>query len=126
MKKRKTIQQQLVFDALNELQNHPTAQEIHDKIQRQHNSISIATVYSNLKKLVKSKEVRSLSFDRRADRYDHNTTEHYHLRCRDCGAFCDLPGVPMMKIDTQIAENSGYTVEGYEILFHGTCPACQK
>lgn len=126
MQKRKTVQNQLVIDALHELRGHPTAQMIHHKIQEKYDGISIATVYSNLRSLAEDDVVRVLSFAGRSDRYDCNPAEHYHIRCQSCGAFCDLPVEGLAEVNPQIAEASGYTVINYEILFHGICPDCQK
>ena len=126
MRKRKTVQQQLVIDALHELNNHPTAQEIHSMIQKKYDGISIATVYSNLKSLAENGEVRVLSFAGRSERYDCDLMEHYHIRCQNCGNFCDLPAAGIAEVNKQIAELSGYTVKSYEILFHGVCPNCQQ
>lgn len=125
MRKRKTIQQKLVFEALNALCDHPTAQEIHTKVQQAHQNISIATVYSNLKSLAESGAVRVLSLAGRSDRYDKNLVEHHHIYCQRCGALCDLPPVKTAQVDARLAETSGYIVTGYEVLFHGLCPQCQ-
>lgn len=126
MQKRKTVQNQFVVDALHELGGHPTAQMIHHKIQEKYDGVSIATVYSNLKSLVEDGAVRVLSFAGRSDRYDCNPVAHYHIRCQSCGAFCDLPAEGIAEVNKEIAETSGYAVTGYEILFNGLCPDCQK
>lgn len=126
MRKRKTIQQIFVVEALQELTGHPTAQEIHSKIYQKYDGISIATVYSNLKNLIQSGDVRVLSFIGRADRYEMNQKEHYHIRCQNCGNFCDLPAEGMNAFDSQVTDACGYIIKSHEIMFHGICPECQK
>ena len=51
MTKRNTIQRSLVFEAVNRLQCHATADEIYEDIVREHPHISRATVYRNLNML---------------------------------------------------------------------------
>ena len=126
LRKRKTIQQKLVCDALKELTGHPTAQDVHQKIQETYRGISVATVYSNLKQLVQNGQLRVLSFAGRADRYEMNLTQHYHIRCQQCGEVCDLPATGLHEIHAHIADASGYLVTGHEILFYGLCPTCQE
>ena len=48
---RNTIQRQLVLSAVRQLQNHPTADEVYQKVQKSCPTISRATVYRNLKLL---------------------------------------------------------------------------
>ena len=48
---RNTIQRQLVLSAVRQLQNHPTADEVYQEVQKNCPTISRATVYRNLKLL---------------------------------------------------------------------------
>lgn len=48
---RNTLQESLVFVAVNELRNHATADEIYELIVKKYPGISRGTVYRNLNKL---------------------------------------------------------------------------
>ena len=126
MRIRHTIQYSLVKQALQELGGHPSAQEIHERIQKHYNGISIATVYSNLKTMAQDGEVRVLSFAGRTDRYDYNLSPHDHILCQRCGRFCDIETTITRKIDALAAKTSGYIVKGHETQFFGICPVCQQ
>ena len=52
MAKRNTIQRQLVIAAVRFLANHPTAEEVYDRITMEYPDISKGTVYRNLNSLV--------------------------------------------------------------------------
>ena len=52
MVRRNTIQCSLVFEAVNTLKCHATADEIYDAIVKQNPTISRATVYRNLNRLL--------------------------------------------------------------------------
>ena len=54
MAKRNTIQRQLVIAAVRFLANHPTAEEVYDRITMEYPDISKGTVYRNLNSLVES------------------------------------------------------------------------
>ena len=55
---RNTIQRQLVLSAVRQLQNHPTADEVYQEVQKNCPTISRATVYRNLKLLAEEGEIR--------------------------------------------------------------------
>ena len=54
MAKRNTIQRQLVIAAVRFLADHPTAEEVYDRITMEYPDISKGTVYRNLNSLVES------------------------------------------------------------------------
>ena len=54
MTKRNTIQRQLVIAAVRFLADHPTAEEVYDRITMEYPDISKGTVYRNLNSLVES------------------------------------------------------------------------
>ena len=90
MMKRKTIQRSLVLDAVNKLHNHATADEIYDAVIIEHPNISKATVYRNLNTLSEMGEIRKLEIPGGADRYDHCTHNHCHIKCDKCGRLFDV------------------------------------
>ena len=90
MMKRKTIQRSLVLDAVNKLHNHATADEIYDAVIIEYPNISKATVYRNLNTLSEMGEIRKLEIPGGADRYDHCTHNHCHIKCDKCGRFFDV------------------------------------
>ena len=54
VQKRNTIQRQLVISAVRSLSNHPTAEEVYNRIVLDYPDISKGTVYRNLNSLVDS------------------------------------------------------------------------
>ena len=87
---RNTIQKQLVLDTVRRMTNHPTVEEIYERIVMEHPSVSKGTVYRNLNILAQQGEILRVQFPNAADRYDFNTRQHYHIRCRYCGKVDDV------------------------------------
>ena len=71
MAKRNTIQRQLVIAAVRFLADHPTAEEVYDRITMEYPDISKGTVYRNLNSLVESGLLGKVSVPSGADRFDH-------------------------------------------------------
>ncbi len=126
MMKRKTIQRSLVLDAVNKLHNHATADEIYDAVIIEHPNISKATVYRNLNTLSEMGEIRKLEIPGGADRYDHCTHNHCHIKCDKCGRLFDVDMDYISGLESNIRDTRGFDFTGYDIIFRGTCPDCKK
>ena len=90
VQKRNTIQRQLVISAVRSLSNHPTAEEVYNRIVLDYPDISKGTVYRNLNSLVDSGLLHRVSVPSSADRYDHMLTKHYHVQCVKCHRFMNV------------------------------------
>ena len=80
-----------VLDQIREHKDHPTADTIFAELRTKDPSISLATVYRNLKLLSELGEIRRLTFVSGADRFDPTVQTHYHFVCEKCGRVYDVP-----------------------------------
>ena len=129
MVERNTIQQKIVFDKVEELYSkhiHATADEIFQAINLEHPTISRATVYRNLNKLVATGQVNRIEIPNSADCFDLVTKTHYHMKCIKCGQVSDviLPEVP--SFIQSFKSIHGDEITGFDILFKGICSKCRK
>lgn len=131
VQKRNTIQKKLVLEAVSQLQNHPTAEEVYKHIVKIYKNISKGTVYRNLNILAQEHQLLKVLVMDGADRFDHNTAEHNHIKCDICNKCYDIPEDRISQIDKMIfinkelEEKSGFIINGYEVLFRGICPKCR-
>lgn len=125
MEKRNTIQRELILKAVAQLGNHPTADEVYAQVIKYYHSISKGTVYRNLALLAAEKKILKISMPNGADHYDHNTFDHCHVRCSKCGEMSDII-VKTPDILGSIIDNGGYNRLGFDIVFSGICPKCDK
>ena len=126
MMKRNTIQRSLVFEAVNKLQCHATADEIYEAIVKEHPNISRATVYRNLKLLSETGVIRKMEIPGGADRFDHQCHDHCHVKCEKCGRVFDVDMEYIAGLEKNIKDHHGFSFTGYDILFRGICPNCQE
>jgi Fur family peroxide stress response transcriptional regulator len=78
-----TPQRIAVLEAINELKNHPTAENIIEYIRKNHPNISSATVYKVLDALISCGLIKRVKTERDVMRYDANMGSHHHLYCSD-------------------------------------------
>ena len=126
MIRRNTIQRSFVLKAVNKLRCHATADEIYNEIHKEHPTISRATVYRNLKLLSEVGEIRRLEIPGSADRFDHISCNHYHVKCEVCGRLFDVDMDFVSGLEKEIRDAHGFDFTGYDIIFHGICPECKK
>lgn len=122
---RMTPQRQAILSYLMNTKSHPTADEIYRALESTFPSMSVATVYNNLKVFVESGLVRELTFGDASSRYDADLTDHYHAICGSCGKIVDFHHPPIAEVENTAAEATGFIVNGHRVEVHGTCPECR-
>lgn len=122
---RVTAQRLAVAEVLAESDDHPTAQEIYQRVQARFPHITMSTVYNTVNILAKSGFIQPLSF---ADgtRYDANPSPHANLVCLQCGSITDALDTDdvMSRLREQITTHSGFQVISQRVDFYGLCPQC--
>ncbi len=120
---RNSKQRDAVLRNLSERYDHPTAEDVYLSLKKDFPSISLATVYRNLKLLESEGMILKITTDD-SDRFDGHTHEHYHFTCRDCKRVLDLELQEGADINS-LAKNFGGTITSHALMFFGTCPDCK-
>ena len=122
---RNTVQKKIIYDALTELADHPTAEEIYERVRMSYPSVSRGTVYRVLSQMEPSGKVRRIKVGDGADHFDHRTDDHLHFHCDVCGRVYDIDE-GKVSISIEINEGEGNIINGYDILFSGVCENCKN
>jgi Fur family transcriptional regulator, peroxide stress response regulator len=123
---RVTPQRLAVYEALASTPDHPTVQELFDRLQAAFPALSQATVYNTLEVMVDMGVARELhTAGDGAVRYDANITPHAHLVCTDCNRVEDLPEVLLNLPRPEDISGAGYRIQAVGVFYYGKCPACQ-
>ena len=78
-----TPQRVVIFEAIMQLENHPTAENILAFIKENHPNISVGTVYKVLDAFVESDLLKKVKTEKDIMRYDPNLSNHHHLYCSE-------------------------------------------
>ena len=122
--KRFSRQRELIYEALRQTEQHPTAEMIYQWLKPANPSLSLGTVYRNLNLLADEGAIRRMAFP--VERYDAKTMPHPHFCCDQCGAVYDLHLPYDAELDRQALLASGHDVTGPEVVFHGICTKCKQ
>jgi Fur family transcriptional regulator, peroxide stress response regulator len=121
---RMTPQRYAILRFLMESLTHPTADDIYRALSPQYPSLSVATVYNNLKVFVDAGLVRELTYGDDSSRFDADLSDHYHAICSQCGTMVDFEHPPVQQVEQTAAASTGFKVHGHRLEVYGLCPAC--
>lgn len=126
MKERNTKQKDLILDILRRVENknHPTILEIVDKVSLELPSIGQATIYRNIKKLVKDGKLKKIATNS-GYRYDIDTLEHGHLVCNKCNKVFDVYDSNYKRFIKRIGGNNHVIINDSDFIFYGICEDCK-
>lgn len=123
---RLTPQRVAVLKVLAESKDHPSVEQIYDRIKADFPTTSLATIYKTVTLLKEMGEVLELGFADGSNRYDGNKPyPHPHLICTRCGKIRDLHMQALSEMVQQVSRDVGYQIVSHRLDFYGVCPECQ-
>ena len=121
-----THQRQILFEVVQEMEGHPSPEEIYARVRRRIPSVSLATVYKNLHLFIERGVVGEVSLHHGSLRIETNRAAHHHLVCRGCKSITDLDEKSFKLEMERDYVSPAFQVERYSIEVVGLCPACKK
>ena len=121
---RVTPQRQAIFGLLYGNDSHPTVESLYESARVVMPTISLKTVYQTVHDLEAMGEVALLDVGTGSVRVDPNVEHaHHHLICTSCGKVRDVL-VDVASLRVPARERRGFTLDGVEVHFRGTCAEC--
>ncbi|MDP7588814.1 MAG: Fur family transcriptional regulator [Dehalococcoidia bacterium] len=125
---RVTPQRLAIAEVVLNSSDHPTVQQIYERVKGHFPSMTLATIYSTLGVLQKSGLVQELPFQKMS-RYEPNMEPHVNLVCIECENVIDADTGNNVQdvvvgLGQQIANNSDFEVAWQRVDFYGLCPRC--
>ncbi|MFC3341735.1 peroxide-responsive transcriptional repressor PerR [Paenibacillus abyssi] len=121
---RMTPQRHAILTYLMGVMTHPTADEIYKALSPQYPSMSVATIYNNLRLFVEAGLVRELTYGDDSSRFDADLSDHYHAICKACGTIEDFDYPPLLEVERAASRETGFVVEGHRMEIYGLCKSC--
>jgi Fe2+ or Zn2+ uptake regulation protein len=123
MKRRVTRQVATIYDVLAASHDHPTAEQLFQRVRGVLPRVSLGTVYRNLDKLREQGRLRVVRLEGGQAHYDAMMDAHDHFVCERCGGVVDLPSrAPAVALDA--VEAAGHEVHWHTTALYGVCKQC--
>lgn len=126
-KHKNSKQRSAILEMLCASKDHPTAEMIYNALKPLYPSLSLGTVYRNLRLFQQEGTVVSVGNVDGHERYDACTTPHPHLLCQRCQRVTDLVLPDTVScLYREVERSCGCKVESYSLTFSGICAHCRE
>jgi Fur family transcriptional regulator, ferric uptake regulator len=123
---RATRQRRAVTDALADLDDFHSAQQIHDILSRRGDRVGLSTVYRTLQSLADAEQVDVLrSADGEALYRRCSSGHHHHLVCRSCGRTVEVEGPTVERWADRVAAEHDFADISHTLEIFGLCADCR-
>lgn len=121
-----TPQRLAVLRILSDSEDHPSAEQIYEKVKTQFPTTSLATVYKTIALLKELNEVLELGFPDASNRYDGSKPfPHPHVICTKCRKIMDPELISLDELQDEISKKTGFRIHYHRLDFFGVCQECQ-
>jgi Fur family transcriptional regulator, peroxide stress response regulator len=121
-----THQRRVIYDTVMAMHGHPSPELIYDAVRRKIPSISLATVYKNVRTFLDSGMLREVSLHHGSIRVEPNESEHHHIVCVRCRQITDLEPDSIGAAPARIKQRlpRGFRVTRIAVDVLGVCASC--
>lgn len=118
-----------VIEALAQLDEHPSAEQLGEAVQRVNPGVHRATVYRTLDTLVALGVASHVHVSGGATAY-HLTPDavprtHMHARCTGCGRIIDLPADLLDAVTSRLRDEADFELDPAHVALSGLCSRCR-
>jgi len=117
---RLTDQRKLIAKVMSESDDHPNVDELHKRVSKFDNKISIATIYRTVKLFEEASIIEKHDFKGNKSRYEEAPKEHHdHLIDINTGEIIEFINEDIEKLQKQVAEKLGYKLVDHKLELYG-------
>ena len=121
-----TEQRMTVLEVVLDLDNHPTADQVHEAVARRDPGVSRATVYRALESLARIGVITKACHPGKAVRYDSRTDIHHHLVCLRCDDVIDITDTGLDALEVPDTSRLGFEISDFRVQLRGICRRCRE
>lgn len=119
-----THQREVIYQALISCGEHPSPEAIFELVRQQIPSISLATVYKNIRLFIDAGLIAEVSLHHGPARLETNLQPHHHFVCLTCKRIFDLPVEDFEPVRLKRPLPAGFRVRRFTVEGSGYCPDC--
>ena len=125
--KRTTAQRKLLLDLIQRADGHLDADELYRRAREQESTISLSTVYRNLKLFKSLGLVEERHLVEEHHHYEVKpAVEHHHLVCMGCGEVIEFVSPLVERMKRQVSRDNDFEITDTQIDMRGYCARCRQ
>jgi len=119
-----THQRQVIYREMLLMGGHPSPESVYERVRREIPSISLGTVYKNIKTFLDTGLLREVSLHHGSLRLEANGEPHHHMVCVQCRQIFDVPERDLAPVKFRGAAPQGFRIQRVSVELLGVCGAC--
>ena len=124
---RLTPQRMMILSAIENSDNHISAEEIYAQVMAKYPYVNISTVYRTLELLKRLGLVTETDLGEGRVRYHPaDKGHHHHLVCTECGAIIDLDESTLSPLKSALLREYKFVADLRHLAILGRCVKCSK
>ncbi|UCB43849.1 MAG: transcriptional repressor [Dehalococcoidales bacterium] len=124
---RLTPQRLMVVSAIENSEDHISAEEIYSQVVVRYPNVNISTVYRTLELLKRLGLVTETDLGGGRVRYHPaDKGHHHHLVCQECGAMIDLDESLLGPLQDALLREHNFIADLRHLAIHGRCVDCRR
>ncbi len=124
---RLTPQRMMVLSAIENSDNHISAEEIYAQVIAKYPHVNISTVYRTLELLKRLGLVTETDLGGGRVRYHPaDKGHHHHLVCQECGRIIDLDESVLSSLERSLFREYKFSADLRHLAIFGRCESCNK
>jgi Fe2+ or Zn2+ uptake regulation protein len=106
------------------MHGHPSPEAVYDLVRQQIPSISLATVYKNIRTFIEHGLLAEVSLHHGSARLETNPEPHHHFVCVRCRDIVDVPAEEIDPVSFNTSAPDAFEIYRYSVEIHGLCHSC--
>ena len=124
---RMTPQRLMIITAIENSNDHTSAEDIFGQVVQKYPNVNISTVYRTLDLLEELGMVTKTDLGGGSVRYHPvDKGHHHHLVCRDCGAIIDLDEAALTNLKDSLLQDYSFVADLKHLGIWGRCVRCNR
>jgi Fur family ferric uptake transcriptional regulator len=121
-------QREIILEHFLDTSGHMTVDDLYRVIHRKHPGIGRTTIYRALKLFVDAQLASSIELKDGLTRFEHKYrhAHHDHMICTECGTIIEFVNHEIERLQDEIAEAYGFTIESHRHQIFGLCQKCTR
>jgi len=121
-----TPQRVAIYSSLMGSTEHPSAEDIYNRVKSDFPDISVDTVYRTLSTFSQMGLVNVVEGYGEPRRYDPDVEPHHHFRCKRCNKIIDFQETSFDKLKVPARIRQKFSVSNIKVVVEGLCDKCGR
>ncbi|MFZ3090481.1 MAG: Fur family transcriptional regulator [Nitrospirota bacterium] len=105
---------------------HPTINEVYERIKKDYPSLSLNTVYKTLQLFIELGMASQFTTKEGVIRYEIKIQPHHHILCLKCREINDIFDSSLDKLKVSPPLKGGFEIIRHDVIFYGYCSECKQ